>query len=129
MITAVVTAIAITQREARREKAAKEAEAAAAAKKDILVVGAGITGLVVALFCRAQGFTVTIVDRKSAAEFLQNGGGGLVWLGPTATRALRRVHEKFPEEMREAACNTDVYLPVRKGTVADPFLDAAISPV
>ncbi|KAI5853687.1 hypothetical protein BZA05DRAFT_473076 [Tricharina praecox] len=106
MIVAVVTAVAITQREARREKAAKEAEAAAAAKKDILVVGAGIHGLLVALFCRAQGFTVTIVDQKGVQHFKgdDRASGGLVWLAPNALTVLERMHEKLPGYLQEAAC-------------------------
>jgi len=106
MIVAIVTAVAITQREARREKAAKEAEAAEAAKKNILVVGAGIHGLLVALFCRAQGFTVTIVDRKGAQHFKgdDGGSGGVVWLAPNALRVLERVHEKMPAYLKDAAC-------------------------
>jgi len=110
MIVAVVTAIAITQREARREKAAREAEAAAAAKKDILIVGAGIHGLLVALFCRAQGFTVTIVDRKGLEHFKgdDRGSGGIVWLAPNALTVLERVHEKMPGYLKEAACGAEV---------------------
>lgn len=110
MIVAVVTAVAITQREARREKAAKEAEAAAAAKKDILVVGAGIHGLLVALFCRAQGFTVTIVDQKGVQHFKgdDRASGGLVWLAPNALTVLERMHEKLPGYLQEAACAAEV---------------------
>ena len=107
MIVAVVAAIAITQREAKREQAAKEAEAAAAAKKDILVVGAGITGLLAALFCRAQGFTVTVIDAKDPEEF-DDYAGGIVWLPPSALRVLERVHEKMPVELRKAACKAEV---------------------
>lgn len=110
MIVAVVTAIAITQREAKREQAAKEAEAKEAAKKDILVVGAGITGLLAALFCRAQGFSVTIVDAKSPEEFDAT-DSGIVWLAPTALRVLERLHERFPAELRKAACNSEVVTP------------------
>ncbi|KAA8912032.1 hypothetical protein FN846DRAFT_916835 [Sphaerosporella brunnea] len=108
MITAVVTAIAITQREARRQQAEKEAEAAAAAKKSVLVVGGGISGLLVGLFCRQQGFAVTVADRKGAGEFLEGDWGeGVVWVPRSAGRVLRGVHERMGAEMRERACGVD----------------------
>ncbi|KAF8242479.1 hypothetical protein K440DRAFT_664746, partial [Wilcoxina mikolae CBS 423.85] len=104
MITAIVAAIAITQREARREKEAKEAEEAEARKKSIVVVGAGLAGLFAALLCRAQGFTVTVVEAKHEKEFLDH-DDGIVWLAPNALRVLERVDEKISKELKEAACH------------------------
>ena len=116
MITAVVTAIAITHREARREKAAKEAEEAEARKKAILVVGAGLAGLLAGLLCRAQGFTVTVVDAAASEQVLRDGDGaaagaaGIEWLGPNALRVLDRVGDdgELGRELRETACQTPV---------------------
>lgn len=107
MITAVVAAIAITQREARREKAAKEAEEAEARKKSILVIGAGIAGLFAALLCRAQGFPVTVVDKKTQDELLEP-EDGIVWLAVNALRVLEKVDEKLIPELRKNAAQTEV---------------------
>jgi thioredoxin reductase len=107
MITAVVAAIAITQREARREKAAKEAEEAEARKKSILVIGAGIAGLFAALLCRAQGFPVTVVDKKAQGELLEP-EEGIVWLAANALRVLEKVDEKLIPELRKNAAQTEV---------------------
>jgi pyruvate/2-oxoglutarate dehydrogenase complex dihydrolipoamide dehydrogenase (E3) component len=110
MITAIVAAIAITQREARREKEAKEAEEAEARKKSIVVVGAGLAGLFAAHLCRAQGFTVTVVEAKQEAELLDC-DDGIVWLAPNALRVLQRVDEKIAGELKAAACHIEVCVP------------------
>ena len=107
MITAVVTAVAITQREARREKEAKLAEEAAAAKKDILIVGASIHGLIVGLLCRLQGFTVTIVEQEVEDSADLSDDDGICVLGPTALRVLRKI-EGLAEELAEGAVDTKV---------------------
>ncbi|KAI5813492.1 hypothetical protein BZA77DRAFT_116623 [Pyronema omphalodes] len=106
MITAVVAAIAITQREARREKAAKEAEEAEARKKSILVIGAGIAGLFAALLCQAQGFPVTVVDKKTQGELLGQ-EEGIVWLAANALRVLEKVNESLIPELRKNAAQTE----------------------
>ena len=64
MITSIVAAIAISQREARRKKAEQEAELEAASKKSVLIVSGGIPGLATAFVLHQFGFTVTIVDER-----------------------------------------------------------------
>jgi hypothetical protein len=103
MITSIVTAIAITQREARREKQAREAEIADAANKSILVVGAGVSGLVTAVLCASNGFTVTLVDQRSEEGVVEGEREGVAMLGEAAVGVLKEVEEL---ELKRG-CETD----------------------
>lgn len=107
MITSVVAAIAISQREARRKQREQEEEAAEAAKKSILVTSASTVGLLAALFCRAQHFTVTICDGRPVGEF-DSEERGLVVLTRTALRVLGRCDEALGGKLEEAAVGCDV---------------------
>src|SRR5690606_13871087 len=59
----------------------------ATSKRDIVIAGAGISGLTAALAFAAKGFSVAILER---AERLEEVGAGLQ-LSPNATRILGRL--------------------------------------
>jgi hypothetical protein len=68
MITSIVAAIAISQREARRKKAEQEAELLAASQKSVVIVSGATNGLATACVLTQFGFTVTIVDERDVVD-------------------------------------------------------------
>ena len=105
MITSIVAAIAISQREARRKKAEQEAELEAASKKSVLIVSAGTSGLATAFLLSQFGFSVTIVDEREEVDVLDHEDALTVIPGMTVELMCKAGRlerdEKFAEALAE----------------------------
>jgi len=83
---------------------------------DVIIVGAGLNGLLTARECRLAGLRVTIIDRSAAATPASWAAGGILsplqpWREPEATLALARAGEALYPPLVEwlfAATGIDV---------------------